>query len=252
MGKKQPMIGQAIDLHALFGLPDVGVRALCSSRSGGLSRAPFASLNLADHVGDDPECVETNRKWLKEGWHLPSEPRWLNQIHGNTVLEVTRDNRAAVSQPADAASTMELGLVLAVLTADCLPVLLSTVDGAIVAAVHAGWRGIVGGVLEASVAKFKGREAVAWVGPGIGPCHFEVGPEFRDFFPDGVFHRGQRPQHDYLDLTQLAETRLKAAGVAHVVQSNLCTACNLDLFYSYRREGQTGRFATLIWRRHNP
>ena len=168
------------------------------------------------------------------------------------MLEVTRDNRAAVSEPADAATTEELGLVLADLTADCLPILLSTVDGAIVAAVHAGWRGIVGGVLEASVATFKGREAVAWVGPGIGPCHFEVGPEFKDLFPDGIFHRGQRPQHDYLDLTQLAETRLKAAGVARVVQSNLCTACNLDLFYSYRREGQTGRFATLIWRRHNP
>ena len=243
------MIGHPSDFHRLFDLPDSGVRAMSSLRIGGQSRSPFSSFNLADHVGDDPNCVAGNRQTLVGLGGMPGQPVWLNQVHGNRVIEVISPSIHDESLTADGATTRQIGVVLGVLTADCLPILLSSADGKRIASVHAGWRGIVSDVLEVAVSMFNANEGIlAWIGPGIGACHFEVGPEFKDWFPSVFFHPGHRPGHDYLDLMGVAEARLRAAGVSQVVQANLCTVCSVDRFFSYRKEGDTGRMVTAIWR----
>ncbi len=223
-----------------------GVWALTTTRLGGVSPAPYDSLNLGDHVGDAPQAVAENRRILREV--LPSEPRWLSQVHGCSVAD------AGESGPceADAAIALEPGRVCAVLTADCLPVLLCDKAGTRVAAVHAGWRGLADGVLEATVARMAGDELMAWLGPAIGPDAFEVGDEVREAFlerdPGAEAAFQPSPQGRWLaDLYTLARRRLAAAGVGAVYGGGLCTYTDSERFYSYRRDGVTGRIASLIW-----
>lgn len=227
-----------------------GVRAACTTRQGGASLAPYDSFNLASHVGDDPLAVEANRAQLRQSLSLPADPAWLEQVHGCTLVDA-----GEVSCPADASYSNQAGQVCAVLTADCLPVLLCSQDGQEVAAAHAGWRGLAGGVLEAAVAGFRAQpqQLMAWLGPAIGPQVFEVGDEVRAAF---VAHDAQaaqafsaaRPGHWWCDLWLLARQRLDKAGVSQLYGGGLCTYTEAERFYSYRRDGRTGRMATLIWR----
>ncbi len=227
-----------------------GVRACCSTRIGGVSSGPWHSLNLADHVGDEAAAVAENRRRLCEQAGLPAEPAWLTQVHGCEVVE-----GAGAGCEADARASEREGEVCAVLTADCLPVLLCSRDGRRVAAVHAGWRGLAAGILERTVDTFSHPvgELLAWLGPAIGPDAFEVGEEVRAAFVDDepraaeAFRPG-RPGHWFADLYRLARQRLASRGVTAVYGGGLCTYRDERRFYSYRRDGQTGRMASLIWR----
>jgi len=226
-----------------------GVRALTSLRGGGVSRGAYAELNLALHVGDDPEAVRENRDRLLRAAGVPVDPCWLDQVHGATVID------ADEWQPgvqADAAVARYPDLVCAVLTADCLPVLLCARDGNAVAAVHAGWRGLAAGVLEAA-ADALGGPCIAWLGPAIGPQAFEVGAEVRAVFlaADAGAAAAFRPSPAgrwLADIYQLARRRLQLAGVSEVYGGGECTHGDAARFYSYRRDGATGRMASLIWR----
>ncbi|MCO6414248.1 MAG: peptidoglycan editing factor PgeF [Thiogranum sp.] len=227
------------------------VKAVSTTRAGGVSVPPYAGLNLAGHVGDAPEAVAENRARLQQSLQLPQTPLWLNQVHGNRVVDA-----AAVAPGAegDASYSSEAGVVCAVLTADCLPVLFCDRRGSRVAAAHAGWRGLAAGVLEATVAALDTApgELMAWLGPAIGPRHFEVGDEVRHVFIDqqsaahAAFTAG--PDGRWMaDLYRLARLRLQAAGVDAVYGGRFCTYAERDRFYSYRRDGVTGRMASLIW-----
>ncbi len=231
------------------------VRAVFSLRSGGVSVGPYASLNLGDHVGDDPAAVLENRRRLRTALMLPSEPLWLSQQHGIDVVDADRTPPAASLAPrGDAALTREPGRVLAVLVADCLPVLLADEAGRAVAVAHAGWRGLSSGVIEAAIGAL-GIEPVhlrAWIGPGIGQAHFEVGEEVRAAFCEfdaraaAAFERNQRGRWQ-CDLYRLVEQRLARAGVTSVAGERRCTYAEAASFYSFRRDGATGRMAALLW-----
>lgn len=230
-----------------------GVRALCTTRHGGVSAAPWDSLNLGDHVGDSPTAVAENRRRLGE--LLPAEPVWLNQVHGTTCLTLP-DTRHAPNPPpvADAACTRDPGVVCAVLTADCLPLLLCDAAGSVVAAAHAGWRGLAAGIIEATVTAMQlpGARLLAWLGPAIGPDSFEVGDEVRATFvahdPAAAAAFTPRPGGKWHgDLYRLARQRLAATGVTAVHGGKACTLRDADRYYSYRRDGVTGRMASLIW-----
>jgi len=230
------------------------VRACTTTRRGGESAGAFASLNLAGHVGDDPAAVAANRARLRAGLGLPAEPAWLAQVHGCEVapLETAADGGAPPT--ADAALTRGRGCVCAVLTADCLPLLVCDRGGRVCAAVHAGWRGLHRGVIEATLARLGCPPAsvLAWLGPAIGPRRFEVGPEVRAAFlaQDAGAAEAFRPgvgERWLADLYALARRRLAAVGVREVSGGGLCTASDATRFYSYRRDGRTGRMATLIW-----
>lgn len=228
-----------------------GVKAACTTRGGGVSQAPWASLNLGSHVGDAPGDVLENRRRLG-AWAGVDEGRfgWLEQVHGAEVVELP----AFGTPRADASFTSEPGTVCAILTADCLPVLLCDAEGTRVAAAHAGWRGLCDGVLERTV-EHLGNPArlMAWLGPAIGPGQFEVGPEVREAFvlagPAAItaFSPTARSGHFMADIYQLARQRLANAGVLQVYGGEYCTVSDPALFYSYRRDGQTGRMASLIW-----
>jgi len=236
------------------------VRALATTRAGGVSSGPYASLNLGDHVGDDPAAVRRNRALLEAALGLPAAPTWLRQVHG-TAIAVLDGPAGATPPTADAAATGLPGIVCAVLTADCLPVLLCNRAGTQVAAAHAGWRGLAGGVLEATIAMLAARGALphtllAWLGPAIGPADYEVGNEVRDAFirtdPEALSaFRPARPGHWWLDLYTAARQRLQRAGVPQVSGGDLSTAGDAARFYSHRRDGAaggaTGRQATLVW-----
>ncbi len=226
-----------------------GVRALASSRAGGVSVAAYAGLNLATHVGDDPEAVADNRRQL--ACLLPAEPLWLSQVHG-TRVQAAADYTPGVN--ADACVARSPGPVCAVLCADCLPVLFCDDGGTVVGAAHAGWRGLAAGVLEATVAAMEVAPGslMAWLGPAIAQPAFEVGDEVRAAF---VAH-DPRAAGAFLaegngkwrcDLTALARLRLAAAGVTRLYGGGLCTFSDPRRFYSYRRDGVTGRMASLIW-----
>jgi len=243
-----------------------GVRALCTLRTGGASAAPYASLNLGDHVGDAAAAVAENRRRLAADAGLPAEPMWLRQVHGVGVADLDAaalDAAAAGEAPitGDAAFTRCRGRVCAILTADCLPVLLAAESGDLVAAVHAGWRGLAGGVIEATVAAMTGAGAVApgrllaWLGPAIGPRHFEVGGEVREALlakdpaAEPAFTPNARGRF-MADLQQLARRRLAAAGVDRIYGGEECTYADPTRYFSHRRDGVTGRQAALIWLEH--
>jgi YfiH family protein len=207
-------------------------------------------LNLGAHVGDDPVAVRENRRRLATTLQLPMEPVWLRQVHGNRVVAAGMGSREA---EADASFTRERGVVCAVLTADCLPILLCTGDGSHVAAVHAGWRGLAGGVIEAAVGALETNDVVAWLGPAIGPDAFQVGDEVRQMFLalDGASISAFRPSPGgrwWADLYQLARLRFGRLGIDRVFGGHWCTYGDPERFFSHRRDGLTGRMATLIWR----
>ncbi len=250
-------------------LPDWGapdwVRAFSTTRGGGLSSGPWGladgasgGLNLGMGCGDDPAAVAANRARLRR--FLPSAPVWLRQVHGCDVLHVERSPDGDCVPPvADAMVSDRPACVLAIQTADCLPVLFADSRRRVVGAAHAGWRGLAGGVLEATVESMLALGASpaslhAWIGPGIGPDAFEVGDDVRQAFvgrdPGAAVHfrpRAGMPGKWLADLPSLAMHRLVAAGVSAIVPSGLCTVADPARFYSYRRDGQCGRMASLIW-----
>lgn len=226
------------------------IHAVTTTRLGGNSREPYASFNLARHVGDDTAAVSSNRQQLKQGLNLPAEPLWLSQIHGCRVVPAHASDPAA----ADAGWTDQTGVVCAVLTADCLPLLLCDRTGSCVAAVHVGWRGLVAGVVDAAVATLPADPAniLAWLGPTIGPQAFEVGPDVLAACREAIDQTENcftpvRTGHWLADLPRLVTLALHQSGVDSAYNSGLCTYSDTERFYSYRRDGVTGRMASLIW-----
>jgi len=226
------------------------VRVISTLRAGGVSDGPYASLNLAAHVGDRPQAVRANRVLLREAAHLPAEPLWLEQVHGT---DVARDECASPPR-ADASVVFAPGRVSAVMTADCLPVVLADRGGTRVGVAHAGWRGLLGGVLQATVAALDAPpgDIHAWLGPAIGPEAFEVGPEVREAYltsvpgSDACFRPNEGGRF-LADLYGLATLVLERAGVEGVHGGGWCTHGQAEQFFSYRRDGVTGRMATLAW-----
>lgn len=228
-----------------------GIRAVSTTRAGGFSPAPWDSFNLGGHVSDEPARVEQNRRQLADAMGLlPSAFCFMNQVHGTDV--VTLPQGAPVT--ADGCVTTRPGVPCLIMTADCLPVLFCNYEGTRVAAAHAGWRGLCDGVLEKVLAQFDDpSEVMAWLGPAIGPSQFEVGGEVREAFirehPDAgdAFVPGSRAGHYMGDLYLLARQRLKAQGVIQIYGGTECTFSAPERFFSYRRDGVTGRMASLIF-----
>lgn len=266
-----------------------GVKALSTLRGGGASEAPYQSLNLGDHVGDAPAAVAANRRALRAAAALPAEPDWLVQVHGARIRNLDEPgartsspegapvDTAAVTTASghDGAVTRTPGRICAILTADCLPVLLAAEDGSAVGAAHAGWRGLAGGVIEAAVHALgvPPPALLAWLGPAIGPGAFEVGPEVREAFlaaaegaaGAGVAGPGTAGKGAHAasvaaafapnacgrflaDLYQLARLRLERLGITRIYGGGACTFTESAQYFSHRRDGRTGRQATLIWR----
>ncbi len=243
--------------------PWSGVRFLTTTRAGGVSAAPYDSFNLGMGAGEDPRIVQTNRQILR--MHLPSDPLWLKQVHGNVVIDADVDSsrlQAMLDEPpsADASTTSVPGRVLAILTADCLPVVMADDRGTVLGLAHAGWRGLAAGVLENTLSQMRLRQPGAmdfraWIGPGIGPAVFQVGDDVREAFdghgadqPGFFVPDPSAPKKWLADLPRLAQWRLTRAGVNQVELSGLCTATDpTQRFYSYRRDKITGRMATLAW-----
>jgi purine-nucleoside/S-methyl-5'-thioadenosine phosphorylase / adenosine deaminase len=241
-------------LNDTFIYPDwpapASVKALQTTRAGGISAAPYDTLNLGLHVGDDPVRVNRNRQLLEP--FMSSEPVWLEQVHGTVVANA---DAADCIVRADACIARKRGSVCVVMTADCLPVLLCDDDGSVVGAVHAGWKGLAAGVIEATV-KAMGvapQNLMAWLGPAIGQQAFEVGGEVRAAFvaclpqaAEAFITHGD--QGKYLaDIYLLAHQRLGALGITRIYGGSLCTYHQSDKFFSYRRDGVTGRMGTFIW-----
>ncbi len=232
------------------------VHAVCTTRETGRSSAPWGNFNLAQHVGDNPQQVLRNRAILRDQLNLPVEPCWLEQTHGthaiNTALAQARPEGKLAN--ADASYALHANSVCVVMTADCLPVLFTDSAGKCVAAAHAGWRGLLNGVLESTLAAMpcENNQLLAWLGPAIGPQAFEVGEEVREGFckqqaeAQHAF-KPTHPSHYLADIYQLARLRLSNAGVTQIFGGDYCTYSDAKRFYSYRRDGQTGRMASLIW-----
>ncbi|WKE64945.1 peptidoglycan editing factor PgeF [Gallaecimonas kandeliae] len=238
-------------VNAIEGVFPAGVAAFYTDRLGGVSQGPYQGFNLGLHVGDVPSRVHYNRALLSLDIGIGQEPAWLNQIHGDQVQLLP----GPVLDGADAAVTRIPGQPLAIMTADCLPALFASKDGAVVGAAHAGWRGLAGGVLEATVAAMgvPATELIAWLGPCIGPNAFEVGPEVREAFlsqveSDGAAFQPKAGGKYLADLQQLAANRLKRLGVTAIYKDPACTFAEAERFFSYRRDGQTGRMAFMILR----
>lgn len=237
-------------------LAPANVHAVVTSRLGGVSLAPWDSLNLGQHVGDDPAHVRQNRERLLGALQTiaPAQsPQWLNQVHGIRVVEATEESRAGAPD-ADAVFTTRSQLPCVVMTADCLPVFFCDRAGTRVAVAHAGWRGLCDGVLESTLKCFPDpAQVLAWMGPAIGPAAFEVGEEVRQAFllqdagADAHFRPSPNAGRWLADIYGLARRRLAAAGVAAIGGGDLCTVSDSTRFYSYRRDGQTGRMASVIW-----
>lgn len=225
------------------------VKALSSTRQGGYSTGVYAGLNLGTHVGDDFSIVMRNRQWLAEQAQMPSAPIWLNQTHSTTVIEATGPTEVILD--ADGFFTHSSDVVCSAMTADCLPVLITNTSGTQVAAVHAGWRGLAGGIVEEVLRHFS-QDVLIWLGPAIGPQAFEVGEDVVEAFcqqhPQAVnaFSTHITPNKWLADMDQLARIRLSSIGVEAIYSSELCTYQD-SRFYSYRREGVTGRQASFIW-----
>ena len=229
----------------------VSIRALSTTRAGGVSRGTYASLNLGQHVGDLPDSVATNRAKLQSSLGR-AQPRWLSQVHGTRVAML---DGMPVREAADAAVATSPGEACVVMTADCLPVIFCDEGGTMVAAAHAGWRGLSTGVLEATVEAMAVTPAklMAWFGPAIGPQAYEVGDEVRDAFVQHsirateAFQADKAPGKWWCDLYLLARQRLEVLGVKSIHGGGLCTYTERERFFSHRRDGQCGRMATLVW-----
>ena len=234
-----------------------GIESVVTTRAGGVSSGAWQSLNLGDHVDDEPAAVAQNRQLLRTNLALPADPLWLSQVHGTVVVDASLV-RPGVVPTADAAWTDQPNRVLAVMTADCLPVLLTSRCGAVIAAAHGGWRGLAGGIVSQTVGALPvpADQLIAWLGPAIGPNHFEVGVDVLEAFTalDSAFGRyfcaRAGLSGKYLaDIYGLARAQLRATGVTEVYGGQHCTVTD-PRFYSYRRDGGiTGRMAALIWRR---
>lgn len=236
------------------------VQALSTTRLGGVSQGSYSSLNLGQHVLDKPEHVLENRKRLRTGLNLPSEPIWLKQVHGVEIIDSRSDSSTAsnlvLPQQADGIVTQEIGRVLCVMTADCLPIIFSNVQGTEIAAVHAGWRSMAGGIIERAVATMStaASDIIAWGGPCIGPDSFEVGQDVLEQLggSQSAYKASGNAGKHYANLHQLAGERLAALGVHAYSHSDACTYKEPARFFSYRRSMNTssvdcGRMATLIW-----
>jgi hypothetical protein len=228
-----------------------GVKACSSTRLGGVSLPPYDSLNLGQHVDDDAHAVAINRQRLQAIAGLPAEPLWLEQVHGTKVVDAKDWQNGC---EADAIFSRQPGQVCAIMTADCLPVLFCDREGKQVAATHAGWRGLLNGILQQTVEQFDGprSDVLAWLGPAIGPQQFEVGSEvyaaFGERYPEAkaAFKRVDET-HFLADIYLLARQQLSALGISAVYGGEQCTVTEESLFFSYRRDGVTGRMASLIW-----
>jgi YfiH family protein len=233
-----------------------GVRYFCTTRAGGVGAAPHDTLNLGLRADDKPEAVAENRRRVRAA--VPGEPLYLRQVHGAGVVDADAPAES-VEPPADASVTIQPGRVLAIMVADCLPVVMSDERGSVLGVAHAGWRGLAGGVLENTLRAMQAKQPAArgwraWVGPGIGPAAFEVGEDvLQAFAPDGpealaLFAPRPGIAGKWLaDLPALARLRLRRAGVAQPALSGLCTVSGADRFFSYRRDRVTGRMALLAW-----
>lgn len=226
------------------------VRACCTTRRDGASRPPYDGLNLGLHVGDDAASVARNRARLGAELGLPAEPDWIRQSHGTRVVRLEDET----GRDADAAITRAPGRVAVVMIADCLPILVANRAGSEVAAIHAGWRGLAAGVIEAALAGLESprAELLAWIGPGISRAHFEVGDEVRAAFAARLdaapaFFDRHGPGHWLCDLGGLAAHVLGREGVGEISRDPHCTYRDRERFFSYRRDGATGRMAALIW-----
>ncbi|WP_237068705.1 peptidoglycan editing factor PgeF [Microbulbifer guangxiensis] len=247
--------------HYLF--PDwpapAAVRAAVTLRSGGHSEGAYSSFNLGNHVGDDEIAVSANRRQLQQELQLPAEPQWLEQIHSDRVVEAHHDG---VVRTADASFTGSPGVVCAVLTADCLPVLLCDRQGTRVAAVHAGWRGLAGGVIRNAVEALDcaPEDLLAWLGPAIGPNAFETGVDVLEAFFESAQSadhaekmaqcfrpHSKKPLHFLADIYGLGRAELESLGVSAIYGGDRCTVTDAESFFSYRRDKTTGRMASLIW-----
>lgn len=239
------------------------VGALVTTRYGGDSVPPYDSFNLGTHVGDDLASVRRNRRLLRGVLPELRRLQWLNQVHGNRVVTVAPGLAPLPRRQADAGCIEQPGDGVAVLTADCLPVLLCARDGHVAAAAHAGWRGLLNGVLENTVRVMgvRGSNLMAWLGPAIGPCCFEVGDEVKAAFMAATRPAAEsqtaiasafesvtsKPGKSLMDIYAVARQRLLAAGVSDIHGGAHCTVCENEQFYSYRRDGKTGRMASLIY-----
>jgi len=263
------------------------VRAAFTLRGGGFSSPPFDGLNLANHVGDDVESVLFNRRKLVSALSLPAEPVWMNQVHSEQVIEVTSQAVPPVNADgsllpaadgslsgtadgsllptadgslsgtadgsllptADGSYTREPGVVLAVFVADCLPIILASESGDEIAVLHAGWRGLASGIVAQGAARFSSPATYAWVGPGIGPCHYEVGSDVRRQFADydSAFSAGRDEDHWMLDIKQIALAELQSQGIRDISVGDRCTYCDPGRYYSARRDAECGRMAALVW-----
>lgn len=238
--------------------PD-NVRAITTTRIGGFSEGAYTSMNLGERTDDNMIAIARNRNYLVKSLELPEEPCWLFQSHGSKVVRLYHDTMP--NQAADASYSTLANKVCAVLTADCLPVLLCAKDGSAVAAVHAGWRGLAKGIVDNTVStllhfgKCQPGNLLAWLGPAIGPAVFEVGQDVVDAFcaPFPQARKAFTPipgtQKWLADIYMLARQRLQRMGVSDIFGGGFCTAIQYEKFYSYRRNSETGRMATLIWMR---
>ena len=226
------------------------VHAVSTLRTGGISKTPYNSFNLANHVGDDELSVVKNRNRLRSFLNLSTNPVWLEQIHSNKIVCL---DEKPINLQADASYSSNPGIICAVLTADCLPILICNESGTKVAAIHAGWRGLLSGIIENTIKVLNDSDLLAWLGPAIGPNHFEVGKEIQVAFckKAGLFSNAFRIQNNnkwLMDIYQLSRIILAERGVKKVFGGEFCTVSEKDRFFSYRRDHKTGRMATLIWR----
>lgn len=228
------------------------IKAFTTTRKFGHSKAPYDKFNLADHVEDDPEAVKKNRQQLREELALPTQPLWIHQVHGTKVISL--DEVHDSSPEADAVITQSPHRVCAVLTADCLPILLCNSEGNEVGAIHAGWKGLLAGVIDSTLEALNtpNEQLMVWLGPAIGPDAFEVDAEIRDAYMKRNLNNQsafkEKEGHWHGDIYQLAKINLLQLGVHQVYGGNFCTYTDEQRFYSFRRsKGVTGRMASIIW-----
>ncbi|WP_226666282.1 peptidoglycan editing factor PgeF [Microbulbifer aggregans] len=246
-----------------FLIPDwpvpANVRAFFTLRKDGHSKGAYAAFNLADHVGDDPEAVAANRAQLADELNLPNTPQWLEQIHSDKAVVAQADG---IVRTADASFTTETGVVCAVLTADCLPLLISNRAGTEVAAIHAGWRGLTGGVIRETINAMQSapKDLLVWLGPAIGPQTFECGVDVLEAAFESTMSEdhaeaiakcfvphSKKPLHFLADIYALGRAELSELGVTEIYGGDRCTVTEESEFFSFRRDGDTGRMASLIW-----